>query len=589
VPSSVTTARRRASRRVGVDRRGTRWAEAAAFTAILAVYAALLVPTIDRQGIGWDEQVDLTIAGAYLTPGGWLTGSPLDLSQTCLPMFIPAVLFWIVDQADLLLGRWVSALVGALTLLGVYVYGRSHFGVAAGLLGAGLLAINPFFLSFARVAFTESDVYLACAFVWLALATARLASRPSLGPAAGAGVLFGLALSAKATALAIVPAFWLPFIWVPRDTAGSRSVPSSVLASVGWATAFLLIAVAFNRQLASVSNPSSSATGGYLLVLAGWSLLLAFAAHRREVPAAPLVLAAFVTALGLLTAFVVPPEHLANPGILASLGTRAEHEGGLRLSFMAEAGALHLACIGLKSSLALGAGLLLGVPAALTQWWTRRELRVPLLLAGGYLAGLVMLPLAQVFYAVPLLPLLSLLAADQFLRLLRARKRLGALLAAIVVTCCAVEIVRCYPDYNLNGYQWVGERVLFGRSSIGYQSLVMTPSDGVEQSVAWLNDHARRGETAVLFVEPLHIVRATARRNLYQLVTGTEAALRKEPAYVVTHINASIDNGWGADDTPRGGVIKPPYDAAFLTTRYAKVFSVRRAFGIEVASIWKHR
>ena len=74
----------------------------------------------------------------------------------------------------------------------------------------------------------------------------------------------------------------------------------------------------------------------------------------------------------------------------------------------------------------------------------------------------------------------------------------------------AVEVKLCYPDYHLNGYQWLGARPFFGRSSIGYRSIVYVPSDGVQQAMEWLNDHAKAGEIAQVYGAPRHIVEMIA-------------------------------------------------------------------------------
>ena len=187
---------------------------------------------------------------------------------------------------------------------------------------------------------------------------------------------------------------------------------------------------------------------------------------------------------------------------------------------------------------------------------------------------------------VPTLPALTLLAAHQFQSLLAHNRRLGLAIAVVVFGWWALELAQCYPDYNLNGFQWVGIRPLFGRSSIGYRSVAMTPSDGVQQAVEWLNANALAGETAQLYVLPWHIVHATAGAPAYRLEDGLKGSLYSNPDYVVIHINAIIWQGWGTD-TPRGKVIVHPYDPIYLGQRYTKVFSVQRAFGLEVASVWK--
>jgi 4-amino-4-deoxy-L-arabinose transferase-like glycosyltransferase len=184
------------------------------FLGILALFAILIIPTVNRLGIGWDEEVDLRIARAYLTRSGLFFGIPLDESQTRLPMFIVALVFRFFGASNLLLARLTSIVVGGCTLLGIYLYGKERISPGVGLLAAGLLGINPFFLSFSRLAFTESDVYLACTLTWLLVSLARLQTKPSVGRAVVAGLFLGLSISAKATILVILPAVWFALLSV---------------------------------------------------------------------------------------------------------------------------------------------------------------------------------------------------------------------------------------------------------------------------------------------------------------------------------------------------------------------------------------
>ena len=256
------------------------------FLAVLALYAVLLLPTLTRQGISWDEQTDLSITHAYLVrPDGWLKGSNIDPSQTRLPMASVALAYGLLGVSDLTTARMVSALVGALTLLGVFVYGKARFGSFQAVLACALLAASPFFLSFARVAFTETDIYLACAFIWLLICLARFDEWPGFARAAQVGLLLGLALSAKFTSLAVLPAVWYA---VSRAGKHGQAAPRR----------------------------------------AAWPLL-----------------AGFMTLLALVTFLLVPPEHLANPNILRSLLWRAENEMSFDLGFMLELAALHVLSI----------------------------------------------------------------------------------------------------------------------------------------------------------------------------------------------------------------------------------------------------
>jgi 4-amino-4-deoxy-L-arabinose transferase-like glycosyltransferase len=489
---------------------------------ILLLYLVLLVPTLARQGISWDEQTDLEIASAYLQPNGWFVGSPLDPSQTRLPHFAVALVYSILQTSDLLTARWVSVWVGVLTLLGVYQYSRQRLTPTTGLVACALLATSPFFLSFARVAFTETDIYLACCLAWLLVCFARLEDRPTVGRAAAVGMLLGLTLSAKFTAVAILPA-------------------------LGFA-------------IFQCKQP-------------GWNL------SRK------LALGALIGGLACVSFFLLPPEHLTNPAILRSLAERFKQEMGFRPAFMLEAAALHLGSILVKSSPLLGLGLLLGWLIAILRW-RRPQFLVPLLVSLCYFGCLVILPLAQTFYVVPLLPWLALFLVDAFLQLWSRWRGAALGLALVALGMLGVDLGLCYPDFNLNGYQWLGARQIVGRASIGYRSIIQTPSDGVEQAMTWLNEHAKPGERVRVYVLEWHIMRAVAPRPAYQIVDGFKQGSVTDPEYVVTEINTMIPQSWWTRELPRE-VFRAPYAVNWLETRYTKVFGVERAFGIEMAAVWR--
>jgi hypothetical protein len=161
-------------------------------------------------------------------------------------------------------------------------------------------------------------------------------------------------------------------------------------------------------------------------------------------------------------------------------------------------------------------------------------------------------------------------------------------LGALAVVSLGVDLALCYPDYNLNGYQWLGRRVIAGRASIGYRSIIQTPSDGVQQAFEWLNENARRGERVMAYVLPWHIVQATAPKPAYYIRNGFDGWIYSNTDYVVVHINAQVRQSWWTD-VSKGDVFKPPYDAAWLEAHYEKVFSVQRRFGIEMASVWRRK
>jgi len=567
------------------------------FLGILTCYALLIIPTLDRLGIGWDETTDFVIAQAYQTPRGILRGSSWDLSQTRLPMFTVASVFHLFGASNLLLARFTTVLVGGLTLLGIFIYGKDRFNPVTGLLAAGLLAINPFFLSFARLAFTESDVYLACSLTWLLVIVSRLQRRPSLGWAVLAGVFLSFAISSKATALVIIPAVCVSFL-LSQAFSEKSTIDSSVndLDSVPaqflwfwfvWATIILLVGVLTSRQLDAEARTGILHLLNYGLIFLGWLTMLVWAVHKRKFISHPIALVAFITGFSLLTFVIFPPEHLGNSGIIHTIISRADQEMAFSPGFIAELATFHTLTILLKSTPVLGLGLLAGLVVSLIQW-RRRDLSLPLLVSTVYFLAILILPLGQTFYTIPLLPTLSLLAADQLYRLGLKWRKISFTILVIGLIWWGVEMKRCYPDYHLNGYQWVGARPLFGRSSIGYRSIVYVPLDGVQQVMEWLNVHAKTGEVAQLYIEPWFVVNFLAPNPVYQLTDGLEVSLDTKPDYVVIHIGSTISMGTGRD-TPQGDVFHYPLDIDILHSEYEQVFSVQRAFDLEMASIWKRK
>jgi hypothetical protein len=555
---------------------------------VLIIYGILLVPTIRRQGISWDEQTDISITRSYLEkPDGFLAGSHLDPSQTRLPMFCVAFVYLLFNTSDLIVARLISCIVGGLTLIGIYVYCKQRYDHARGILACSLLATSPFFLSFARVAFTETDVYLACILAWLLVCMSRLQDHPTIGRATIVSILLGLSISAKFLALAVIPA--VGFVILERDHRNQNAgLPKAhtltILSWIAWIFISTYAGWWVVFHLSPKTYVGSLRSAHYALVLLAWLLPLVWLTRHRQQTTSPVAMVGLISGLALLTFFVVPPEHLTNPDILRSLSTRFRGEMSYDPGYMFEAFALHTLSILFKSSLVIGAGLLLALMSMRLQW-RRREIHFAVLVTLGYFAGLIVLPVAQTFYTIPLLPVLAVFASDLFFRLYSRRRAAAVGLSILAVGLLGLDMSLCYPDYNLDGYQWLGARPLAGESSISYRSVVQTPSDGVQQAFEWLNTHARAGERVLAYVAPWHIIQATAPNPIYRIENGFKGTIRSRPDYVVVHINELIWNGWGTD-TPRGNVFRYPFDRTWLEANYIKVFSVPRAFGIEMASVW---
>lgn len=94
---------------------------------------------------------------------------------------------------------WLLALL-ALTL---YLAARSLAGPAAGILAAGVVALDPTFV--AHAAYVHTDVGAALGFLAVTVLAARAACRASLVWWLGAGLALGLALATKFSAVLLVP------------------------------------------------------------------------------------------------------------------------------------------------------------------------------------------------------------------------------------------------------------------------------------------------------------------------------------------------------------------------------------------------
>jgi asparagine N-glycosylation enzyme membrane subunit Stt3 len=521
------------------------------------------------------------------------------LSQTRLPMFVVAVVFRLFDHNDLITARWVSVVAGALTIIGIYIYGKERLNTKVGLIAAGLLSVSPFFLSFARLAFTEADIFLACTFTWLLVTAGRFQDRPTIGRATVVGIMLGLCISSKATVLVIIPALW--FVFTLGRFLGVKNIrfqsngPSSFVpipTVLFWSAGCVITLVAgFVLQRWIVFEDLNQTVRQfitiYVMVCIGWFTVFIWAIRHRNHTSHIASLTVFLIGFGLLTFAIFPPENLNNSGIIPSLLTRAESEMGFSPAYMGELLALYLLSLLFKSTPALGFGLVVGIIASLFQW-KRKELFLPLVLGLSYFVGLLLLPLGQTFYIVPLLPIISLLAAYQFMDLWSKHRRTAFVLATVIGLWWGIELIQCYPDYNLNGYQWLGTRPLFGRSSIGYRSVVHTTTDGVQQAVEWLNVNAGPEQSALLYVDSWHIVQATAPDPVYKLIRGSDNPGTINPDFVVLHINAALSEGYDQAD-PETPIFQYPFDIHLLLEDYDQVFTVKRAFDIQMATIWQRK
>jgi hypothetical protein len=567
-----------------------------AFGAVVAVYLALVLPTLSRHGVGWDEQTDLGVAIAYATePGGWLLGSDADPINVRLPMASGAALFALLGGPSLVAARGLSCALGALTLAAVFVFCRRELDTRKGIAACGVLATSPYFLAYSKLAFSEGDAFVTCALAWLLVCLSFLRRERSLGWGAVTAVALGASLATKISAAAAVPVLLVAVLLPAKDEAlAPESVSPRAWRSTRWLLAALYVCVFGGWELGkAVAGGRYEEAGlgflaGHALAVAAlWGAVLAVAARHRKAKLGKAKLASFVLLLGGLSFFVLPPLHTTNPDIFRNLvGAFLFSNFSAPAAFAFEAAALHLAVIALKPSPVIGVGAWAALFAAAFRVRSRPELRIPLLFAACYVLFLLRLPWAQPFYMLPAFPALAILLADAGFELYGRRRRSALVLAVAAAGLLAADLVRSYPDLHLNGYQWVGARVFCGRPTLGGRSLVQIPTDGAEQVLRWVDERARPGDTVVTFVRPRHILAATIPRARYRVIDGLEepgAIARAD--WVVTTLGAELRHGYGAENPD--SVYAPPYDREQLTREFRPVQRVVRAFGLEVAGVWR--
>lgn len=558
---------------------------------IIIVYMILLLPTVGLYGITSDEQTDIEIAYSYISGrGGWIHGSPLDPSQTRLPMYFVAIIFSLLKTKSLLSARLVSCIMGAFTIIGVYVFCKRKYDYRKGLLACLILATSPYFLSFSRIAFTEADIFVTCTLVWVLICVSILQEKRTVGWATVTAIVLGLALSSKISAIAVFPAIFLAlmFFFEDKPWLENASIYKNNLVITGSLLALLSVSIFGGWGIVYLNKTISYSgwfkLGHYFLVFLCWMSIVIYFYFHRKFLMNPLMLSFFVLTFSFLTFMVIPPVHTTNPNIFLELQSIFFSQyTKLNLTFIPEFAILHFGCVLFKSSLVIGALLWFSLFMTIIQCRYRKEVRLPLLIYIFYSLFLIKMPLAQPFYMVPLLPILAIFASDQFFRLYVKKRFCAIVVSSLAVCLLIIDMFLCYPDYNLNGFQWLGARHFCGRSSIGAMSIVNVAFDGVEQVLKWVNNNVESGEIIVTYLLPDHILRAVCPHPKFQIINGFKEpkSILMNADYVIIAINAENLGGYGNDNP----IYKYPYDVELLKANFTKVFSIKRAFNIEVASV----
>ncbi len=284
---------------MGAGWRAPRGALPLTLLAALGLFAAQSLPGLLRESVTYDEPA--AIGSAYLA---YRTGDlrlfrdmpPLLGLFITLPIYLtenpPLPPLPPPDQRDghyrfgdallhdsgadtLTILRAARIPVLALSLLlgaAIILWARVLAGDRAALLAAVLFAFSPNLLAHSRIAANDMTCTI---FAFLAVASyERVLANPGRWRATGAGVLLGMALTAKLTALFILPVYPVLFVarWHGQRTQRRKMLAASaVVAVVGFASLGALLAGRFDygRYLSAVGRIYELGHEGYLFYLAG--------------------------------------------------------------------------------------------------------------------------------------------------------------------------------------------------------------------------------------------------------------------------------------------------------------------------------
>lgn len=497
--------------------------------------------------------------------------------------------------------------MGVLTLIAVFLYCRRSFDNTTGLLACFIIAINPYFLAFSKVAFTEGDSFITCFTAWLLFCVSRLKENFTLKWVLLTGLCLGLALSAKASGAALVIATSVVLL-LPGDTNNQSPEAQTQYASPKFIFLLLslmgvvLLAVSGGYFLSGAPSvaelPSSYSDYSntlvflhYILTISAWLLVIFFLVRNKTFVVNRFGATILVMGLAAVTFFTLPPVHTTNPTIITSLiDVFTSSSNAFSWIFAGEIAALHFFVLLFKPGILIGLGLWLSLIIAVCRWRSRPALQPLLIFFTIYLAFLIFKMVhAQTFFMMPLFPIAVIIFTDTALTLLKSYRKPVSIFLILTLFATVYDLFLTYPHTHLNGYQWVGERYLAGRSTVGYRGIVQTPSDGVEQACQWLGDNLPRGERILYFTHfDHHIVTEQLKGKGFVLLDGMNTHYTTDLAnYILVHINATIHEGRGYQHEPlSGSIYKDFFLEGNLEADFRKVYSVQRPFGLEVASVW---
>ncbi|MCC6455240.1 MAG: glycosyltransferase family 39 protein [Caldilineaceae bacterium] len=198
------------------DRRGLdRWAMVGLLS-VLIVAALLRLPNLGYSDFQGDE------ARALLRASEAIQGYPSALvihKKGPTEILIPLGIYAIQEQITEAQARFPFALAGIVGIFALYLLGWRMFGAVAGWLAAMLLAVDGYFIGFARIVQYQSVVFLMSVLVVLALYRQARADRPLPSYLLLAGLcMVGGIYAHYETIWVLIPALYLLYVYLRRTS-----------------------------------------------------------------------------------------------------------------------------------------------------------------------------------------------------------------------------------------------------------------------------------------------------------------------------------------------------------------------------------
>ncbi len=228
--------------------------QAAALGSILVLAFAVRMIALTALGFNSDEAVYAGQAAAIAQDPALSRLFPIFRAHPLLYQFFLALAFQlgITDWT----ARFVSVLVGLLTVYLTYALGRTLYGRRAGLLAALLIALMPYHVIVSRQVLLDGPMTLFSTLTLLLLATYAVTRRPLWLYAAGAGM--GLTFLSKETGVLLVGAIYVFFALSPKVPVRIRDL---VLATA----CMVLVMLPFPLTLALAGGGGAERTQQYAI------------------------------------------------------------------------------------------------------------------------------------------------------------------------------------------------------------------------------------------------------------------------------------------------------------------------------------